>query len=174
MMVMTRERLQIEFSRGAKRVLEDSKNLQEIQRCSLAERVGFVRLRQGFGGISSCQRRHPAEALNSNASEGGWRRGWDSVQMRREPQPTGRRPAPTNERERRLAERVGFEPTCRLPDKTLSRRPRYDHFGTSPGRVCGPPEGGLYVRQVVLSAPLEARQQVIITVAPNGLPVGRP
>src|SRR5436190_24358014 len=36
----------------------------------------------------------------------------------------------------RVAERVGFEPTCRLPDKTLSRRPRYDHFGTSPvGRV---------------------------------------
>jgi hypothetical protein len=33
---------------------------------------------------------------------------------------------------RRLAERVGFEPTCRLPDKPLSRRPRYDHFGTSP------------------------------------------
>jgi hypothetical protein len=35
-------------------------------------------------------------------------------------------------RERRLAERVGFEPTCRLPDNTLSRRARYDHFGTSP------------------------------------------
>ena len=34
-----------------------------------------------------------------------------------------------------MAERVGFEPTCRLPDKTLSRRPRYDHFGTSPDRV---------------------------------------
>ena len=34
-----------------------------------------------------------------------------------------------------LAERVGFEPTCPLRDKTLSRRPRYDHFGTSPGRV---------------------------------------
>ena len=34
--------------------------------------------------------------------------------------------------ERRLAEREGFEPPCRLPDKTLSRRPRYDHFGTSP------------------------------------------
>ncbi len=32
---------------------------------------------------------------------------------------------------------MGFEPTCRLPDKTLSRRPRYDHFGTSPQRwVC--------------------------------------
>jgi hypothetical protein len=31
-----------------------------------------------------------------------------------------------------VAERVGFEPTCRLPDKTLSRRSRYDHFGTSP------------------------------------------
>ena len=32
----------------------------------------------------------------------------------------------------KLAERVGFEPTCRLPDNTLSRRARYDHFGTSP------------------------------------------
>ena len=28
---------------------------------------------------------------------------------------------------------MGFEPTCPLRDKTLSRRPRYDHFGTSPG-----------------------------------------
>ncbi len=36
------------------------------------------------------------------------------------------------ERKKGVAERVGFEPTCRLPDKTLSRRPRYDHFGTSP------------------------------------------
>ena len=35
----------------------------------------------------------------------------------------------------KMAERVGFEPTCRLPDKTLSRRPRYDHFGTSPFAV---------------------------------------
>ena len=43
------------------------------------------------------------------------------------------------EGERRLAERVGFEPTCRLPGKTLSRRPRYDHFGTSPGQVAGVP-----------------------------------
>ena len=31
-----------------------------------------------------------------------------------------------------MAEREGFEPPCRLPGKTLSRRPRYDHFGTSP------------------------------------------
>jgi hypothetical protein len=37
-------------------------------------------------------------------------------------------------RVRKLAERVGFEPTCRLPDNTLSRRARYDHFGTSPSR----------------------------------------
>ena len=35
-------------------------------------------------------------------------------------------------RERRMAEREGFEPPCGLPRKTLSRRPRYDHFGTSP------------------------------------------
>ena len=34
-----------------------------------------------------------------------------------------------------MAERVGFEPTCRLPDNTLSRRARYDHFGTSPVEV---------------------------------------
>src|SRR3954447_4643889 len=34
--------------------------------------------------------------------------------------------------ERRVAEREGFEPPCRLRGKTLSRRPRYDHFGTSP------------------------------------------
>src|SRR5437868_13621736 len=33
---------------------------------------------------------------------------------------------------RRVAEREGFEPPCRLRGKTLSRRPRYDHFGTSP------------------------------------------
>ena len=32
----------------------------------------------------------------------------------------------------KVAEREGFEPPCRLPGKTLSRRPRYDHFGTSP------------------------------------------
>ena len=44
-----------------------------------------------------------------------------------------------------LAERVGFEPTCRLPDNTLSRRARYDHFGTSPQRA-SKPEGLRYVR----------------------------
>ena len=42
-----------------------------------------------------------------------------------------------------MAERVGFEPTCRLPDKTLSRRPRYDHFGTSPDEG-GPLNRSLY------------------------------
>ena len=37
-----------------------------------------------------------------------------------------------------LAERVGFEPTCPLlAGKTLSRRPRYDRFGTSPARDWG-------------------------------------
>src|SRR3954452_10242135 len=41
--------------------------------------------------------------------------------------------------ERRVAEREGFEPPCRLRGKTLSRRPRYDHFGTSPRlRSVGP------------------------------------
>ena len=33
-----------------------------------------------------------------------------------------------------MAERVGFEPTCRLPDKLISSQPRYDHFDTAPGR----------------------------------------
>src|SRR5215208_825181 len=46
-----------------------------------------------------------------------------------------------------MAERVGFEPTCRLRDKTLSRRPRYDHFGTSP---CPVPQRGRLAR---LAAP---------------------
>ena len=45
-----------------------------------------------------------------------------------------------------LAERVGFEPTCRLPDNTLSRRARYDHFGTSPGRVQADLKVGPYSR----------------------------
>jgi hypothetical protein len=36
--------------------------------------------------------------------------------------------------ERRVAEREGFEPPCRLPGKTLSRRPRYDHFGKMAAR----------------------------------------
>ena len=27
-----------------------------------------------------------------------------------------------------MAEKVGFEPTCRLPDKRISSAPRYDHF----------------------------------------------
>ena len=32
-----------------------------------------------------------------------------------------------------VAEKVGFEPTCRLiTDKTISSRSRYDHFDTSP------------------------------------------
>ncbi len=32
-----------------------------------------------------------------------------------------------------MAERVGFEPTCRLlTDNPISSRARYDHFGTSP------------------------------------------
>jgi hypothetical protein len=31
-----------------------------------------------------------------------------------------------------VAERVGFEPTWELPPNPLSRRARYDHFGTSP------------------------------------------
>src|SRR6187455_552379 len=40
-----------------------------------------------------------------------------------------------------MAERVGFEPTCPLRDKTLSRRPRYDHFGTSPTRCPADADG---------------------------------
>ena len=33
-----------------------------------------------------------------------------------------------------MAERVGFEPTWELPPNPLSRRARYDRFGTSPGK----------------------------------------
>ena len=50
-----------------------------------------------------------------------------------------------------LAEREGFEPPCRLLGKTLSRRPRYDHFGTSPlfgarGRRFAPVASGCSLR----------------------------
>ena len=69
----------------------------------MAERVGRRRL--GFGGLT---RSHCAVARVESVV----------FVARRE--------------RRRMAERVGFEPTCRLPDNTLSRRARYDHFGTSP------------------------------------------
>ena len=35
-----------------------------------------------------------------------------------------------------LAEMVGFEHTCPVKDKTISSRSRYDHFDTSPYKVC--------------------------------------
>ena len=39
-----------------------------------------------------------------------------------------------------MAERVGFEPTWELPPNPLSRRARYDHFGTSPvNHMCARP-----------------------------------
>ena len=31
-----------------------------------------------------------------------------------------------------IAETVGFEPTCRLPDNLISSQARYDHFDTAP------------------------------------------
>ena len=48
--------------------------IEEISGFDVSERVGFVRLRQGYGGISSCQRRHPAEAraeIQTRAKEDG-------------------------------------------------------------------------------------------------------
>ena len=54
------------------------------------------------------------------------------VIARRHPRDPATRSSVIEDQGSELAERVGFEPTCRLPDKTLSRRPRYDHFGTSP------------------------------------------
>src|SRR5437588_9503779 len=62
--------------------------------------------------------------------------------------------------ERRLAEREGFEPPCRLPGKTLSRRPRYDHFGTSPFLIVGvpcTPTSSLRSARSSLLAPLRSR-----------------
>jgi hypothetical protein len=36
----------------------------------------------------------------------------------------------------KMAEEVGFEPTCPvLRDKSISSRPRYDHFGTPPRAI---------------------------------------
>ena len=47
----------------------------------------------------------PFDLFVRGNESGNWRRGRDSVQTRREPRPTGRRPEPPNERERDLAER---------------------------------------------------------------------
>ena len=63
-----------------------------------------------------------------------WRRGWDSHCLAARSAADSPRPSLSAERDERrvMAERVGFEPTCRFRDNTLSRRARYDHFGTSP------------------------------------------
>jgi uncharacterized RDD family membrane protein YckC len=81
----------------------------------------------------------PFDLLVRGNETGDWRRGWDSSQVATSANGASRampyKPARVaNDRTpvRKLAERVGFEPTCPLRDKTLSRRPRYDHFGTSP------------------------------------------
>ena len=34
-----------------------------------------------------------------------------------------------------VAERVGFEPTCRLLNHLISSQRRYGHFGTSPDSI---------------------------------------
>ena len=76
------------------------------------------------------------DARAIRASEGGMHLVHLHAARERVDQPSDGLPAvahaPVGKRERRLAEREGFEPPCRLPGKTLSRRPRYDHFGTSP------------------------------------------
>jgi hypothetical protein len=48
-----------------------------------------------------------------------------------------------------LAEKEGFEPSCRSPDKCFSRAPRYGHFGTSP--YC------LYMQSICISIYLMCR-----------------
>lgn len=52
-----------------------------------------------------------------------------------------------------VAEAVGFEPTCRSPDKRFSRAPRYGHFGTPP-----------FIILISLSVPAVIRQPARHTV----------
>jgi hypothetical protein len=101
----------------------------------LAEREGFVHLRAfALRRISSYRRSHPAEA----------------------------RDCITRER-RRMAEREGFEPPCRLPGKTLSRRPRYDHFGTSPLFDSAEREAAAQARRDLKNSCITARHSVSST-----------
>ena len=44
----------------------------------------------------------------------------------------GSKKAPQGVLSLRLAEKEGFEPSRRFPDKRISSAPRYDHFDTSP------------------------------------------
>ena len=95
------------------------------------QRRGARRDLVGFAP-EAAQRRSARDAALSVKS--GW---WDSRPKPRSGGVPEMPPSPSNRSERGdLAERVGFEPTCRFPDKTLSRRPRYDHFGTSPHHYC--------------------------------------
>src|ERR1041385_3063178 len=78
----------------------------------MAERVGptslTARCARSYAGTTHG---HPSRVVTRLPSRSwpkaseGWRRGWDS------------------------------NPRAAFGDKTLSRRPRYDHFGTSPVRV---------------------------------------
>ena len=55
-----------------------------------------------------------------------------------------------------LAERVGFEPTCRFTGNSISSRARYDHFDTAPYiNFDFRPSifGETFGREVLLSAP---------------------
>src|SRR4051794_25808104 len=109
----------------------------------MAEREGFVHLRgQRYGGshrvseaiAPKLARDIPRERRRMAEREGfvhlrGQRYG-GSHRVSEAIAPKLARDIPRERR--RMAEREGFEPPCRLPGKTLSRRPRYDHFGTSP------------------------------------------
>ena len=66
-----------------------------------------------------------------------WRRGWDSCPLATSRQRVAARlnPASTPRPSTARDWRRGWDSNPRaLADKTLSRRPRYDHFGTSPDR----------------------------------------
>jgi hypothetical protein len=65
-----------------------------------------------------------------------------------------------------MAERVGFEPTCPLQGKTLSRRPRYDHFGTSPQSAIRNQQSPISNPQFNLQSPIANPQSFILPRPP--------
>ena len=56
-----------------------------------------------------------------------------------------------------MAEKEGFEPSCRLHDKLISSQPRYGLFGTSP-----------YKKAIIPKDPEDSKSRFIfVTVAAN-------
>ena len=97
----------------------------------MAERVGFARNRDEPKASRVVAGNTPEPPTDEPTGEEVWRRGWDS------------------------------NPRAGLPDKPLSRRPRYDHFGTSPQRQVMPQARHVFAYRSVVGSPEATRPSTL-------------